>query len=375
MTPKKDKVKHRDAAVVYPGTSPELMRAYRIFGPGHESLEVLDHQRNSILSGEGWETWLTPRGREIARGLNVDVDGIIAAYEAYKKDIERMNKVDRIHEKRKQAQLDGVGAEDEDQDGDESDGVEVVSSSSCSSGATQDDNEGGSDNNEVGPNNNEGSSDNNEGPSDKDLEETEEENSEGDKEDPLKKFLGPDLWLSQGKALAGAKALNAIIEQMHITVGSILDNYCEEFPNSNELSQAMEKFVRTFQKVRTYAYLVENLILLHDNKTPKSTWKSPDTVNVTYGDKVPETLYKFYELKDRVRDMQKALDICVKIRDRFLKTTLRDKKVTLMRCLMYSMRKFAAACCVEETRVDFLKELEEERERWKKNPPAKLPYI
>lgn len=368
MTPKKDKVKHRDAAVVYPGTSPELMRAYRIFGPGHESLEVLAQQRDSVLKREGWETWLTPRGVEIARGLDVDVDGIIAAYEAYKKDIERMNKVDRIHKKRKQAQLDGVGAEDEDQDENDSDGVEEVSSSSVSSGA-QDDNEGGS--NESGSN----EGDSNEGGSDKDSEENDEENNEGEKEDPLQKFLGPDLWLSQGKALAGAKALNAIIEQMHVTVGSILDNYCEEFPNSNELSQAMEKFVKNFQKVRTYAYLVENLIRLHDNKTPKSTWKSPDAVNVTYGDKVPETLCKFYELKDRVRDMQKYLDICEKVRDRFLKTTLRDSKVMLMRYLMFSMRKFASMCCVEETRVDFLKELEEEREQWKKNPPAKLPYI
>lgn len=362
MTPKKDKAKNRDAAVVYPGTSPELMRAYRIFGPGHESLEVLAHQRNSILTGQEWETWLTPRGMEIARGLNVDVDGIIAAYEAYRKDIERMNKVDRIHEKRKQAQLDGVDAEDEDEDGDDSDGgVEVVSSSSCSSGSSgaQDDNDDGSDKN-----------------SETNSEENSEESEEGDEEDFLAQFLGPDLWLSQEDALTRTRALRANIEQMHATVQSILDNYGrKDFPITDELMQAMEKFVRNFLKVRTYAYLLEKLIKQHDNKTPRSTWKSPDAAGVTYGDKVPETLYKLYELRDRLKEMRKYLAICKYARDRFLKSNLRDVKVQFMRGLMFNLRKFAAACCVEETRVDFLKELEEEREQWKKSRPEKLPFI
>lgn len=350
MTPKKATQKHRDATVVYPGTSPQLMLAYRIFGPGHESIEALVQQRQSIIKHhrpEDGEGWLTPLGMDISRSMKIDVDEINAAYKAYKKEIKRMNKADRIHENRKQAQLDGVDPEDMDEDEDDSDDSDEIESSSSSSGGQHEEN--GSDKDEAN-------------------DKQDKDDSEKD-EDRYKQYLNPDLWLSKEEALTRTRNMRATIEEMNATVSIILDNYNEEIPATKECNQAMDKSVNNFLNVRRFAYHLENLIKLHDNKKPEAMWVSPDLKNITFGERVPEALYFVHDLQRRVEYMHKALFLTNRVRTKFLKATTLVTKKQFMAELMFNLRRFAAMACTKEKREEFLGRLKEERQRFSMSRP------
>ncbi|POS73397.1 hypothetical protein DHEL01_v208211 [Diaporthe helianthi] len=73
---------NRDATVVYPSTSPELVLAYRIFGPGYDSLEALAEQKTTIirpsfdLTTEGGGTELTALGEDLATTMDLEVGQI-----------------------------------------------------------------------------------------------------------------------------------------------------------------------------------------------------------------------------------------------------------------------------------------------------------
>ncbi|KAG8163125.1 hypothetical protein KVR01_007603 [Diaporthe batatas] len=75
---------NRDATVVYPGTSPELMMAYRIFGPGYNDLDALAEQKRAIvtpscdLTGEGGGGGeLTRLGQDLAASMDLDINQIM----------------------------------------------------------------------------------------------------------------------------------------------------------------------------------------------------------------------------------------------------------------------------------------------------------
>lgn len=69
--------KNRDATAVYPGTSPKLVQAYRVFGPGHDSLEALAEHKRTILGAEGE---LTRMGEDLAISLGLDTEQIICQW-------------------------------------------------------------------------------------------------------------------------------------------------------------------------------------------------------------------------------------------------------------------------------------------------------
>lgn len=74
---------NRDATAVYPATSPKLVQAYRIFGPGYDSLEALAEQKKTIIvkasssSDQTQPGGLTRLGEDLAASMGLDIDQII----------------------------------------------------------------------------------------------------------------------------------------------------------------------------------------------------------------------------------------------------------------------------------------------------------
>jgi hypothetical protein len=370
MGPKKDTTKNRDATIVYPRTSPELVLAYRIFGPGYDTIQNLDRQYNYVVKPnhpmEG-ESWLTPVGLDISLNMKISVDKIKAAYEAYKKEIERMNKVDRLNHMRKQAQLDGVDPENiymeqgDDRD-DSSDGMAGFPSSSGSDDQLEEDEDGSDEGESEGEENDDAFDD--EEDDEEDDEDDDEEDVSFDEDDPFKhQFLTPEMWLTKEEALARTKKMRETLDKMWPTLDKLLENWSESIPSTSESNQAMENAANNFLNLRRFAYNLEKLITLHDNKTPETMWVSPSQKNVTYGEKVGECHFFVHTTPDRAEVMRKALLAVDKVRVRFLEApTVADKK-QLFSELMYNVRRFAAQSITKEYRGRWLRQLAEERNR------------
>ncbi|KAL1853564.1 hypothetical protein Daus18300_011768 [Diaporthe australafricana] len=328
MTPrKKDHEKNREATIVYPNTSPELLLAYRIFGPGHRDVEKLDEAKNDILrpktADRDGEVELKPVGEDIKKTLNVDLEKILAMYEAYKREIERMKKVERIHEKRKLAQRDGI----DNANGDDSDEVE-----------------------EIDPN----------------AESSEDDMNEfGQGEDPYEQFYkDPALWLSKKTALTRQQASIASLRNMRATLDDIRTFYNGKMSPGRDLEQCIEASAQNLDGLIRYAGIVEQVILIHENKCPQSTWKSRNRMNDTFGERVPWIINKVYNIEDRVKGMKPDLAASKRLRLRLASAGLPTTTQATRKELRSKLVRFATLCLAASTRADFKKELEDEAKQW-----------
>lgn len=328
MTPrKKDTEKSRDATLVYPNISPELLLSYRIFGPGHEKVEDLDKAKIRIVRPQtaepDGEQEFTQLGEDLKNDLEVDLTKTLAVYEAYKKEIERMNKVDRIHQKRKLAQCDGI----EDTNGDDSDEVE-----------------------EIDPN----------------AESSEDDMNEfGKGEDPYEQFyMDPALWLSKEDALTRQQASIASLRNMRTTLDEIRTFYNEKMAPGKDIDQCIGASARNLDALIRYAGMVEQVITMHENKCPKSTWKSRERMNVTFGEKVPWIINKVYNVEDRINDMKPALAASKRLRHKLASTRLLTTTQDTRKMLRAKLIRFAVQCFAASARTKFKKELDEEAKEW-----------
>lgn len=346
---------NRDATVVYPSTSPELVLAYRIFGPGYDSLEALAEQKTTIirpsfdLTTEGGGTELTALGEDLATTMDLEVGQIKSAYKRYKKEIKRMNKADRIDERKRRGQLDGVDTDDDDADDESDDDSDSEDSEETDSSSDQ-----------VRPS----------------IEQDEEAEGEGEGEEPapereltraeiLAQYLEPPFWLSRDEALLRTRAHRAKLERMHATIGKFIGIYTTRLPYAKPLAQAMKGFVDRFMRWYNDAMRLERFIELHDNGKPVSTWLSPDTRGVTYGPRVPHLLCMFWELDSLMGGMYRSLAHCDHLRRRLLVPgTTTELRKRFYHELVFNMRRFASMCVIQEVREGFVKGLEEERRQW-----------
>ena len=331
MSPKKGTLANREPTVVYPDTSPQLMIAYRIFGPGHDKLDDLECQKTRIFKSRpiDGESVLTSLGQDIVKSLNVNVSQISAAYMRYEAEIKRMNKAERIHEKRKRAQFDGAGAEDEEEDEDDSDGDGVL--------------EVDADGNVAGA-----------------LKRGKSHVWDED-EDPYEQFYSdPALWITRENALARTRAMRATIAEMNKNLRTIQVFYNKKMESNMDLDQGVERSVHNLLAVTLYAEKLEHLIRLHDDMYPETCWKSRDRMNVTFGEKVPWTIHKIWDMEERLGDMKPVMTACKSTVTKLAKTNLITETKELRAGLRVKLVKFAALCLAEEARDDFKNELEEE---------------
>lgn len=322
MTPPNDKEIDRDPTVVYPENSPPLKRAYRIFGPGHNELEELDKVKNDMfVSGipEQGESWLTPLGQEIERNLGVGVAEILEAYTAYKNEIERMNSVDRMHVKRKEASSSGSEGKDEDGGGE---WVVNVNANGKIRG---------------------------------------EHHTWAEGEDPLEQFWkDPGLWLSRAEALARMQTMRSSIAETSATLREIERFYEQKMQPSKDLDQAVAKSVYLLQDLAVYAEKIEKVIRMHAGLSRGTTWESSDRPGVTFGPNVPWCIHRVYELDERIDAMKPVMAACERTRARLAPTKLLTVRKELRAELRLRLVRFAALCLPEEKRDGFKKGLEEE---------------
>ncbi|KAI3396508.1 hypothetical protein diail_12128 [Diaporthe ilicicola] len=336
MTPKKGTKTNRDPTLVFPTISPELTLAYRIFGPGQEEVKVLDKQLNAIISSESIgadeEPVCTPLGEDIKKSLNMNLDQILEAFEAYKNEIKRMNKIDRIHLKRKLAQCDGANDADED----ESDGVEEIDPNADSSDDENDDDyEWDSD------------------------------------EDPYEQYYAdPALWLSKETALARQGATLASLRSMKTALDDLQAYYAKNLTSSKVLEQAFKNSAINLDTLTRYAEKVEQIIMMHKNKCPRSTWKSRDRMNVTFGEKVPWIIDKVYDLEDRIEGMQSPLAAARRARLRLASTRVATTAKDMREELRAKLVQFAAMCFTHQTRAEFKERLKQEAKEWEEQPES-----
>lgn len=217
MTPTKDKETDRDPTVVYPDTSPRLRLAYRIFGPGHNEHEELEGVKNKFFihcQPEAGESWLTPLGQEVQRNLDLSVEEILEAYGVYKKEIDRMNGWDDVHNKRKQARLDG------DEDG--GDWVTELKSDGKIKSVAHDWAEG---------------------------------------EDPYEQFWrDPALWLDKEDALSRTRTMRGSIGEMDATLRKVQNSCKRRTGLGNDIYQALAKCETHLHDLTKYAEGLEAVI-------------------------------------------------------------------------------------------------------------------
>lgn len=319
-TPKRDKEVNRDPTTVYPDTSPPLQRAYRIFGPGHNDLATLEGLKDEMFiigTPEAGESWLTPMGQEVASSLGASVAEILQAYGRYKEEIERMNKADRIHEKRKQAQGDSGDSEDE-----ENEYFVEVNANGKIKGVPRE---------------------------------------WGEDEDPLEQFWrDPVLWLSKTEALSRIQGMRASIAEMNATMRDIQRFYQQKMESSKDLDQGVERSVDILHEMTFYSETLEEIIDMHDSECPGTTWESRDQPGVTFGPKVPWVIHRLYDLDERVDEVKPVMTACKRTRLQLAGTKLLTTKKQLRAELRFRLVRFATLCLPEAARDDFKKELEEE---------------
>ncbi|KAG6357373.1 hypothetical protein INS49_013250 [Diaporthe citri] len=327
MTPKKDKETHRDPTVVYPDTSPSLRLAYRIFGPGHNEPEKLDSVKDKMfIRGvpEAGESWLTPLGQEIQRNLDLSVEKILEAYSTYKREIERMNRWDNVHKKRKQARL------DRDEDG--GDWVADLKTDGKIKSVVHDWAEG---------------------------------------EDPYEQFWkDPALWLNKEEALVRTRAMRGSVAEMNATLRKI-QGFCERRMGlGNDIHQALARCEIHLHDLIAYSEGLEEVIRMHEGKSRGTTWESRDRPGVTFGPKVPWAIHRVYELDERLDSMKPVLAACERTQNRLASTKLLTTTKVLHVELRVKLVRFAALCLAEEARNEFEKEFEEElKQRGKSSSP------
>lgn len=333
MTPQKDKETNRDPTTVYPENSPRLARAYRIFGPGHNELETLENLKNDMFvrgtPGQG-ETWLTPLGQEIERSLSVGVAEILEAYATYKSEIERMNRVEQIHKKRKEAHLSGGGegggrGEDENEDQAEgSSGGFVV---------------------QVGANGK--------------IRGVPHDWAEG--EDPYEQFWrDPALWLTRAEALSKTRAMRSSIAEMSTTMRGVQRFYNQKMTADRDLGRAVAKSAAHLEHLTLYAEKIEEVITMHAGLSRGTTWESRDQPGVTFGPAVPRAIHLVCELDGRVDEMGPVAAACERTRARLASTRLLTTARELRVDLRVKLERFAALCLPEEARDAFKEALQEE---------------
>lgn len=335
MTPQKDKETNRDPTAVYPENSPRLARAYRIFGPGHNELETLESLKNDMFVRgipEQGETWLTPLGQEIERSLSVGVAEILEAYATYKNEIERMNRVDQIHKKRKQAHLGGSGegggrGEDENENENEAEGssggfVVQVGANGKIRGVPHDWAEG---------------------------------------EDPYEQFWrDPALWLTRAEALTKTRAMRSSIADMSTTIRGV-QRFCDQkMAAGRDLGRAVAKSTAHLQDLALYAEKLEEVVRMHAGLSRGTTWESRDQPGVTFGPGVPRAIHLVCELDGRVDEMGPVAAACERTRARLASTKLLTTARELRVDLRVKLERFAALCLPEEARDAFKKALQEE---------------
>lgn len=335
MTPKKDKETHRDPTTVYPDNSPTLRRAYRIFGPGLNEHKTLENLKNDMfVSGvpEQGETWLTPHGQEVGRTLGVGVAEILEAYGAYKNEIERMNEADRVEKKRKQARVNSNGGggssedENEDEDEEEDDGqyvVEVNASGKIKGELTV----------------------------------------WGEDEDPYEQFWrDAALWLSRQDALSRTRTMRASIAEMNTTLMDLQRFYKHKMQAGADLDTIVATSVDHLHDLTAYAGHLEEVIKMHEGKSPGTTWASRDKPGVTFGPNVPWAIYVVHELDERIDDMRPVLAACRRTQGKLGGTKLLTTTKALRVELRVKLVQFAALCLPEEARAEFKRALADELE-------------
>lgn len=334
MTPKKDKETHRDPTTAYPDNSPTLRRAYRIFGPGLNEPQTLENLKNDMFVRgvpEQGETWLTPHGQEVGRTLGVGVAEILEAYGAYKTEIERMNEADRVEKKRKQARVGGGGDsseaggdEDEEEEEADDDGQYVVEVNA--SGKIKG-----------------------------------EPTVWGEDEDPYEQFWrDAALWLSRQDALSRTRTMRASIAEMNTTLMELQRFYKHKMQPGADLDTVVATSVDHLHDLTDYAAHLEEVIKMHEGKSPGTTWESRDKPGVTFGPNVPWAIYVVHELDERIDDMKPVLAACKRTQGKLAGTKLLTTIKQLRVELRVKLVQFATFCLPEEARAEFKKAIAED---------------